>query len=69
MPYRPPALWVGNHALRDLAMVGTFFDTPLYRERAQFQKLIHVPDESTILSFRHRLEKHELAGSGAGHRQ
>ena len=44
-------------------------DNPLYREFTQLQKLIRVPDESSILGFRHRLEKDELAKSGSGHRQ
>jgi IS5 family transposase len=41
--------------LSDPAMEEAFFDTPLYREFAR------LPDESTILRFRHRLEKHKLA--------
>ncbi len=47
--------------LSDPAMEEAFFDTPLYREFAQLQELERVPDESTILRFRHRLEKHKLA--------
>ena len=35
-------------------MEEAFFDTPLYKEFAQ------LPDESTVLRFRHRLEKHKL---------
>ncbi len=38
-----------------------FFDTPLYREFAQLEEFGRLPDESTILRFRHRLEKHKLA--------
>jgi IS5 family transposase len=45
----------------DPAMEEAFFDTPLYREFAQLQEFARVPDESTILRFRHRLEKHKLA--------
>jgi len=37
-------------------MYEAFFDTPLLREFAQ------MADESTVLRFRHRLEKHKLAG-------
>jgi len=48
--------------LSDPAMEEAFFDTPLYREFAQLQELSRLPDESTILRFRHRLEKHKLAG-------
>ena len=48
-------------SLSDPAMEEAFFDTPLYREFAQLQELGRVPDESTILRFRHRLEKHKLA--------
>jgi IS5 family transposase len=48
--------------LSDPAMEEAFFDIPLYREFAQFQELSRLPDESTILRFRHRLEKHKLAG-------
>jgi IS5 family transposase len=47
--------------LSDPAMEDAFFDTPLYREFAQLQEFGRLPDESTILSFRHRLEKHKLA--------
>ena len=48
-------------ALSDPAMEEAFFDTPLYREFAQLEELGRLPDESTILRFRHRLEKHKLA--------
>ena len=48
-------------SLSDPAMDVAFFDTPLYREFAQLQDLARLPDESTILRFRHRLEKHKLA--------
>ncbi|WP_210545600.1 IS5 family transposase [Rhodoferax sp. PAMC 29310] len=47
--------------LSDLAMEEAFFDTPLYREFAQLEEFGRLPDESTILRFRHRLEKHKLA--------
>ena len=47
--------------LSDPAMEEAFFDTPLYREFAYLQELGRVPDESTILRFRHRLEKNKLA--------
>jgi IS5 family transposase len=46
--------------LSDPAMEEAFFDTPLYREFAQLPELSRLPDESTILRFRHRLEKHKL---------
>jgi IS5 family transposase len=46
--------------LSDPAMEEAFFDTPLYREFAKVEELSRVPDESTILRFRHRLEKHKL---------
>ena len=42
-------------------MEEAFFDTPLLREFAQLEEFGHLPDESTILQFRHRLEKHKLA--------
>jgi IS5 family transposase len=45
----------------DPAMEEAFFDTPLYREFAHLPEFERVPDESTILRFRHRLEKHKLA--------
>ena len=48
-------------ALSDPAMEDPFFDTPLYREFAQLEEFARMPDESTILRFRHRLEKHKLA--------
>ena len=41
-------------------MEEAFFDTPVYREIAQLEELGRLPDESTILRFRHRLEKHKL---------
>lgn len=47
--------------LSDPAMEEAFFDTPLYREFAQLDEFSRMPDESTILRFRHRLEKHKLA--------
>jgi IS5 family transposase len=47
--------------LSDPAMEEAFFDTPLYREFAQLQEFGRLPDESTMLRFRHRLEKHQLA--------
>ena len=42
-------------------MEEAFFDTPLYREFAQLEEFARLPDESTILRFRHRLEKNKLA--------
>lgn len=45
----------------DPAMEEAFFDTPLLREFAQLDAFARLPDESTILRFRHRLEKHKLA--------
>ena len=47
--------------LSDPGMEEAFFDTPLYREFAQLEEFGSLPDESTILRFRHRLEKHKLA--------
>ena len=47
--------------LSDPAMEEAFFDTPLYREFALLEQFGCLPDESTILRFRHRLEKHKLA--------
>jgi IS5 family transposase len=47
--------------LSDLAMEEAFFDTPLYREFAQLEEFARLPDESTILRFRHWLEKYKLA--------
>ena len=48
-------------SLSDPAMEEAFFDTPLYWEFAQLQEFDRLPDESTILRFRHRLEKHKLS--------
>ena len=48
-------------SLSDLGMEEAFFDTPLYREFAQLDAHGRLPDESTILRFRHRLERHKLA--------
>jgi IS5 family transposase len=47
--------------LSDPGMEEAFFDTPLYREFAQLEEYARLPDESTILRFRHRLEKHKLS--------
>jgi IS5 family transposase len=47
--------------LSDPGMEDAFFDTPLYRDFAQLHGFGRMPDESTILRFRHRLEKHKLA--------
>ena len=47
--------------LLDLAMEEALFDVPLYREFAQLDANGRMPDESTILRFRHWLEKHKLA--------
>ena len=47
--------------LSDPGMEEAFFDVPLYREFAQLEEFARLPDESTILRFRHRLEKHKLA--------
>ena len=67
---RPPfslAAMLRTHFMRqwftlsDLAMGEAFFDTPIYREFAQLDAFGRLPDESTILRFRHRLEKHKLA--------
>lgn len=48
-------------SLSDPAMEEAFFDTPLYREFAQLSAFGRLPDESAILRFLHRLEKHKLA--------
>ena len=50
-------------SLSDPAMEEAFFDVPLYRDFAQLDANERMPDESTILRFRHRLEKHKLADS------
>ena len=47
--------------LSDPAMEEAFFDVPLYREFARLDAHTRLPDESTILRFRHRLEEHKLA--------
>lgn len=43
------------------AMEEAFFDTPLYRELVRLPELSRLPDESIILRFRYRLEKHNLS--------
>ena len=48
-------------SLSDPAMEEAFFDVPLYREFVQLDAHGHLPDGSTILRFRHRLEKYKLA--------
>jgi len=53
--------WFG---LSDPAMEEALHDVPLYREFAGLEgPMRRLPDESTILRFRHLLEKHELATS------
>ena len=47
--------------LSDPAMVDEVNERPLYRRFAGLQGAARMPDESTILRFRHLLEKHELA--------
>ena len=47
--------------LSDPAMEETFFDTPIHTEFTQLEELARMPDESTIVRFRHRLEEHNLA--------
>ncbi len=51
--------WFG---LSDPAMEEALHDVPLYREFGQVDNwTTRLPDESTILRFRHLLEKHKLA--------
>jgi len=48
-------------SLSDPAMEEAFFDVPLHREFARLDEFSRMPDESTILRFRHRLEKYKPA--------
>jgi IS5 family transposase len=51
--------WFG---LSDPAMEEALHDMPVYREFAKLDGVLdRLPDESTILRFRHLLEKHDLA--------
>jgi len=51
--------WFG---LSDPAMEEALHDVPLYREFARLDEVrARLPDETTILRFRHLLEKHDLA--------
>ena len=47
--------------LSDPAMEEALHDMPLFREFAQLSWDSRLPDESTILRFRHLLERHKLA--------
>ena len=47
--------------LSDPAMEEAFFDTSLYREFARLKEFGRLPNESTIVRFRHRLENYKLA--------
>ena len=47
--------------LSDPAMEEALHDMPLFREFAQLDCNTRLPDESTILRFRHLLERHKLA--------
>jgi IS5 family transposase len=49
--------------LADLSMEEALFDTPIYRDFAGLAEGQRLPDESTILRFRHLLEKHNLAAA------
>jgi IS5 family transposase len=42
-------------------MEEAFFDAPLFCEFAQLDEFSRLPDETTILRFLHRLEKHTRA--------
>jgi len=49
-------------SLSDPAMEEALHDTPLFREFAKIdQGMTRLPDETTILRFRHLLERHDLA--------
>ena len=50
--------WFG---LSDPAMEEALHDVPMYREFASLGWITRLPDESTILRFRHLLEEHKLA--------
>ena len=50
--------WFG---LSDPAMEEALHDVPMYREFASLGWTTRLPDESTILRFRHLLEEHKLA--------
>jgi transposase, IS5 family len=50
--------WFG---LSDPAMEEALHDVPMYREFASLGWTMRLPDESTILRFRHLLEQHKLA--------
>lgn len=48
--------------LSDLAMEEALYDMALFRQFAGLDVGVHrLPDESTILRFRHLLEEHELS--------
>jgi transposase, IS5 family len=49
------------YALSDPAMEEALFDTPVMRRFARLSGLDNIPDETTILNFRHLLETHGLA--------
>ena len=52
--------WFG---FSDPAMEEALHDTPMYRDFAGLDEgMTQLPDETTILRFRHLLEKHQLAG-------
>jgi hypothetical protein len=46
--------------LSDPAMEEAFYDTPVFREFAQSEFNIRLPDENMIMRFRYRLQKHKL---------
>lgn len=48
-------------ALSDPGMEDALHDMPALRQFAKLSSLASVPDETTILNFRHRIEEYELA--------
>ena len=48
-------------ALSDPAMEEALHDMPVFREFTKLGDVSRLPDETTILRFRHLLEKHDLA--------
>lgn len=48
-------------ALSDPAMEEALHDMPVFREFARLDDVSRLPDETTILRFRHLLERHDLA--------
>jgi len=58
----PPVQFIQQwFTLFDPSLNDAFLDNPMHQEFAQLEEFCRLPNENTILRFRHRLEMHKLA--------